>query len=161
MFAAIMMVTIGFFQAIASRVVLFGVLEGILIAVVVSILLFFKRGWWPHGAVLGQVEGQDGWHSVSSAPAAVQRPGVLVYRWEAPLFFANAGMHRDHIRRLVRDGRRVACAGRRRQSLDLESPTVSDHRRAANANARRELQAETDDPATAPKREEPLTTKET
>jgi MFS superfamily sulfate permease-like transporter len=72
---------------------------------VVSILLFFKRGWWPHGAVLGQVEGQKGWHSVSSGPAAAQRPGVLVYRWEAPLFFANAGMFREQIRRLVRDVR--------------------------------------------------------
>ncbi len=55
--------------------------------------------------MLGQVEGQEGWHSVSSAPTAEQRPGVLVYRWEAPLFFANAGMFRQQIRRLVRDGR--------------------------------------------------------
>ena len=88
-----------------AGVVFFGVLEGILIAVVLSILLFFKRGWWPHGEVLGRVEGQEGWHSVSSAPTAEQRPGVLVYRWEAPLFFANAGMFRQQIRRLVRDGR--------------------------------------------------------
>ena len=88
-----------------AGVVFFGVLEGILIAVVLSILLFFKRSWWPHGEVLGQVEGQEGWHSVSSAPTAEQRPGVLVYRWEAPLFFANAGMFREQIRRLVRDGR--------------------------------------------------------
>ena len=55
--------------------------------------------------MLGRVEGQEGWHSVSSAPTAEQRPGVLVYRWEAPLFFANAGMFRQQIRRLVRDGR--------------------------------------------------------
>jgi high affinity sulfate transporter 1 len=88
-----------------AGVVFFGVLEGILIAVVLSILLFFKRGWWPHGEVLGRVEGQEGWHSVSAAPTAEQRPGVVVYRWEAPLFFANAGMFRQQIRRLVRDGR--------------------------------------------------------
>jgi high affinity sulfate transporter 1 len=88
-----------------AGVVFFGVLEGILIAVVLSILLFFKRGWWPHGEVLGRVEGQEGWHSVSSAPTAEQRSGVVVYRWEAPLFFANAGMFRQQIRRLVRDGR--------------------------------------------------------
>jgi high affinity sulfate transporter 1 len=91
--------------AATAGVVFFGVLEGILIAVVLSILLFFKRGWWPHGEVLGRVEGQEGWHSVSSAPTAGQRPGVLVYRWEAPLFFANAGMFRQQIRRLVRDRR--------------------------------------------------------
>ena len=88
-----------------AGVVFFGVLEGILIAVVLSILLFFKRGWWPHGEVLGRVEGQEGWHSVSSAPTVEQRPGVVVYRWEAPLFFANAGMFRQQVRRLVRDGR--------------------------------------------------------
>ena len=88
-----------------AGVVFFGVLEGILIAVVLSILLFFKRGWWPHGEVLGRVEGQEGWHSVSAAPTAEQRPGVVVYRWEAPLFFANAGMFRQQIRRLVRHGR--------------------------------------------------------
>jgi high affinity sulfate transporter 1 len=88
-----------------AGVVFFGVLEGILVAVALSILLFFKRGWWPHGEVLGRVEGQEGWHRVSSAPTAEQRPGVLVYRWEAPLFFANAGMFRQQIRRLVRDGR--------------------------------------------------------
>ena len=88
-----------------AGVVFFGVLEGILIAVVLSILLFFKRSWWPHGEVLGRVEGREGWHSLSSAPTAEQQPGVLVYRWEAPLFFANAGMFRQQIRRLVRDGR--------------------------------------------------------
>ena len=88
-----------------AGVVFFGVLEGILIAVALSILLFFKRNWWPHGELLGRVEGQDGWHPVSSTPTAEQPPGVLVYRWEAPLFFANAGMFRQQIRRLVRDRR--------------------------------------------------------
>ena len=88
-----------------AGVVFFGVLEGILIAVALSILLFFKRSWWPQGEVLGRVEGQEGWHSVSSAPTAEQRSGVIVYRWEVPLFFANAGMFRQQIRRLVRDER--------------------------------------------------------
>ena len=86
-------------------VVFFGVLEGILIAVVLSILMFFKRNWWPHGAVLGRVEGQEGWHSATAARSIEQRPGVIVYRWEAPLFFANAGMFRQQIHNLVRDGR--------------------------------------------------------
>jgi MFS superfamily sulfate permease-like transporter len=91
--------------AATAGVVLFGVLQGILLAVVLSILLFFRRSWWPHGEVLGRVEGQEGWHSVQAAPAAVQRPDVLVYRWEAPLFFANAGMFRQQVRHLVRRGR--------------------------------------------------------
>jgi len=85
-----------------AGVVFFGVLQGILIAVVLSILLFFRRSWWPHGEVLGRIEGQEDWHSVGAAPTAQQLPDVLVYRWEAPLFFANAGMFRQQIHRLVR-----------------------------------------------------------
>jgi high affinity sulfate transporter 1 len=84
-------------------VVLFGVLEGIGIAVVLAILLFFRRSWWPHGAVLGQVDGLDGWHSTTVYPEARVMPGVVIYRWEAPLFFANAGSFRQQIRHLVRD----------------------------------------------------------
>ena len=80
----------------------FGVLEGILIAVVLSILLFFKASWWPHGEVLGRLDGQEGWHSVRGSAGAEELAGVLVYRWEAPLFFANAGMFRQQVRRRVR-----------------------------------------------------------
>ena len=84
-------------------VVFFGVLQGILIAVVLSILLFFRRSWWPHGEVLGRINGQDGWHSNHNGLRAQELPSVLVFRWEAPLFFANAGMFRDQVRELVRD----------------------------------------------------------
>ncbi len=83
-------------------VILFGVLEGILIAVVLSILLFFRRNWWPEGEVLGRVRDLDGWHSTQQYPEAEEADGVVVYRWEAPLFFANAGTFRQEIRKLVR-----------------------------------------------------------
>ena len=88
-----------------AGVVFFGVLEGIVIAIVLSILMFFHRSWWPHGVVLGQLDGVDGWHSIDNRPDARQLPGVVVYRWEAPLFFANAGAFRDQIRRIARDSR--------------------------------------------------------
>jgi high affinity sulfate transporter 1 len=88
-----------------AGVVVFGVLEGILIAVVLSILMFFHRTWWPHGEVLGRVEGQEGWHSVRALPEAEERSDVVVYRWEAPLFFANAGMFRQQVRHHVRQRR--------------------------------------------------------
>jgi high affinity sulfate transporter 1 len=82
-------------------VVFFGVLEGILIAIVLSVLLFFRRSWWPHGAVLGRAA--DGtWHDITGDVAVSEKHGVLVYRWEAPLFFANAGIFRDQVRALVR-----------------------------------------------------------
>ncbi len=88
-------------------VVLFGVLQGILLAVALSILLFFRRNWWPRGEVLGRVDGLDGWHALSRYPDAGEVDGVVVFRWEAPLFFANAGMFRQQIRRLrVRRGPR-------------------------------------------------------
>jgi MFS superfamily sulfate permease-like transporter len=88
--------------AATGGVVFFGVLEGILIAVALSVLLFFQRGWWPHGEVLGLVQGHEGWHSERVGPTPEERPDVLVYRWEAPLFFANAGMFQQQIRHHVR-----------------------------------------------------------
>ncbi len=87
----------------SAGVILFGVLQGIVVAVVLAILLFFRRSWWPHGAVLGTVEGLAGWHNVRRKPGARQIPGVVVFRWEAPLFFANAGSFRQQVRHLVRD----------------------------------------------------------
>ena len=59
-------------------VILFGVLQGILIAIVLAVLMFFKRSWWPHGEVLGQVDGVAGWHSVDTYPDARQLPGIVV-----------------------------------------------------------------------------------
>jgi MFS superfamily sulfate permease-like transporter len=83
-------------------VVVFGVLQGILIAIALAVLLFFRRSWWPHGEVLGRVPGIDGWHSVSAFPRAEQVPGVVVFRWEAPLFFANAAAFDRQVRTLAR-----------------------------------------------------------
>ena len=86
----------------ALGVVLFGVLEGILLAVGLSILGFFKRNWWPTGQVLGRVASlDDAWRTVEAYPDAVQTPGVVVFRWEAPLFFANASVFRQEIHQLV------------------------------------------------------------
>jgi len=83
----------------------FGVLKGILIAIVLAVLLYFRRGWWARSAVLGRVNGLDGWHDVDTHPDAHELPDVVVLRWEAPLFFANARSFRDRVRRLVRDRR--------------------------------------------------------
>jgi MFS superfamily sulfate permease-like transporter len=85
-----------------AGVILLGVLQGIVVAVVLAILLFFRRNWWPHGAILGKVGG-EGWHDLAAHPDAEQLEGVVVYRWEAPLFFANAGSFREQIRKIVRE----------------------------------------------------------
>jgi len=82
-------------------VILLGVLQGILIAVVLSILLFFRRNWWPHGEILGHVPSIGGWHNIGRYPDAQLIDDVVVLRWEAPLFFANAGIFRELIREIV------------------------------------------------------------
>jgi len=86
-------------------VILLGVLQGILIAVTLSILLFFRRNWWPHGEVLGRVHELGGWHNIGRYPDAERVPGVVILRWEAPVFFANAGIFRELIRELARTER--------------------------------------------------------
>jgi MFS superfamily sulfate permease-like transporter len=85
-----------------AGVIFFGVLEGIVAAIALSIVLFFQRSWWPHGELLGELPGQRGWHSVARHRRATQRPRIVVYRWEAPLFFANAGIFRQQVRHHVR-----------------------------------------------------------
>jgi len=82
-------------------VALVGVLEGIIIAVVLSILQFFERAWRPYHAVLGKVEGVPGYHDIKHYPEARQIPGLLIIRWDAPLFFANANLFRDLVRALI------------------------------------------------------------
>jgi high affinity sulfate transporter 1 len=86
-------------------VIFLGVLDGILVAIVLSILLFFRQYWMPRDAILGHVEELDGWHNVERFPGTQEIEGVVVYRWEAPLFFANASTFERNIRELVRDRR--------------------------------------------------------
>src|SRR5690242_19329778 len=83
-------------------VVLLGVLPGIAIAVGLSILNVFRRAWWPYDTELGRVEGLEGYHDVHSYPQARQLPGLVIYRFDGPLFFANATTFRDEIRRMAR-----------------------------------------------------------
>jgi len=73
-------------------VTLVGVLEGILIAVAVSILQIFARAWRPHSAVMGKARGVAGYHDITRYPDATLIPGLLLIRWDAPLFFANANL---------------------------------------------------------------------
>ena len=88
--------------AATAGVVLFGVLQGILVAVALSILMFFRRNWWPHGAVLGRDE-TGAWHQTDGRDDLEELPDIVVFRWEAPLFFANAGLFRQALRALVRE----------------------------------------------------------
>ena len=83
-------------------VALLGVLPGIAIAVGLSILAVFRRAWWPYDTELGQVAGLPGYHDTHTHPDARHLPGLVIYRFDAPLFFANATTFRDEIRRMAR-----------------------------------------------------------
>jgi MFS superfamily sulfate permease-like transporter len=80
-----------------------GVLLGILVAVGLSILNVFRRTWWPHQAELGRVEGIAGLHDTSSYPDADLLPGLVIYRFDAPLIFANSRMFGETLRGIAED----------------------------------------------------------
>jgi high affinity sulfate transporter 1 len=83
-------------------VALLGVLAGIAIAVALSIFNVFRRAWWPYDTELGRVDGIEGYHDLRSYPNAGHLPGLVIYRFDAPLFFANAKNFRDEVRRLAK-----------------------------------------------------------
>ncbi|MGZ8630229.1 MAG: SulP family inorganic anion transporter, partial [Actinomycetota bacterium] len=71
-------------------VALLGVLPGIVVAVALSIFNVFRRAWWPYQTRLGKVDGLPGFHDVAQYPDGAQLPGLVIYRFDAPLFFANS-----------------------------------------------------------------------
>jgi high affinity sulfate transporter 1 len=79
-------------------VALAGVLPGIVIAITIAILQFLVRAWRPYSAVLGKPSGLAGYHDITRNPDAELIPGLLILRWDAPLFFANANLFRDMVR---------------------------------------------------------------
>jgi high affinity sulfate transporter 1 len=82
-------------------VALLGVLQGIAVAVALSIFNVFRRAWWPHQTTLGRVPGMPGQHDRELHPDAEQLTGLVIFRFDAPLFFANARTFREQIRRLA------------------------------------------------------------
>jgi len=82
-------------------VALLGVVEGIFLAVALAVGAFVWRQWRPYSAVLGRVDGMKGYHDVTRYPEADRPDGLVLFRWDAPLFFANAGMFRDEVEAAV------------------------------------------------------------
>ena len=87
-------------------VVLFGALPGIVAAAALSLLVFIRRAWQPYDAVLGRVRDYKGYHDISRHPEALLVPGLTLYRWDAPLFFANAQLFREHVLEVVESAER-------------------------------------------------------
>lgn len=80
-----------------AGVVVFGAIQGIGIAVAIAVIEFLWDGWRPHSAVLGRVRGVRGYHDITRYPQAERIPGLVLFRWDAPLFFANAELFRDRV----------------------------------------------------------------
>jgi len=87
--------------AALAGVAVLGVLPGILVAIGLSLAEFVRRAWHPHHAILGRVEGRKGYHDIDRHPEAAQIPGLLLYRFDAPLFFANADFFVNGVKQAV------------------------------------------------------------
>jgi MFS superfamily sulfate permease-like transporter len=94
---------VGLSIACTIGVVVFGAIPGIGLAVGVAILEFLWDGWRPHYAILGRVTDLKGYHDITRYPEARVVPGLVLFRWDAPLFFANAELFRLRVLDAVAD----------------------------------------------------------
>ena len=78
-------------------VAVFGAIEGIGLAIVIAVIEFLWDGWRPYSAVLGRADGVKGYHDIKRYPDARLIPGLVLFRWDAPLFFANAELFHDRV----------------------------------------------------------------
>ncbi len=78
-------------------VAVFGAIPGIGLAIVIAIIEFLWDAWRPYSAVLGRAQGVAGFHDITRYPDARQIPGLVLFRWDAPLFFANAELFKQRV----------------------------------------------------------------
>lgn len=78
-------------------VAVFGAIPGIGLAIVIAIIEFLWDAWRPYSAVLGRAKGVAGFHDITRYPDARQIPGLVLFRWDAPLFFANAELFKQRV----------------------------------------------------------------
>ncbi|GAB6269777.1 MAG: sulfate permease [Smithella sp.] len=92
-----------FSMACFLGVISLGIIKGIFIAIGLALVAFIWRAWHPYDAVLGHVDGLNSYHDISRHPEARLIPGLVLFRWNAPLFFANAETFLENILRAVAD----------------------------------------------------------
>ena len=78
-------------------VAVLGAIPGIGLAIAIAIAEFLWDGWRPHSAVLGRAHGVKGYHDITRYPDARRIPGLVLFRWDAPLFFANAEFFKERV----------------------------------------------------------------
>jgi high affinity sulfate transporter 1 len=101
-------------------VALVGVLQGIIIAVALSFIAFVNQAWRPYRTELVRVDGLKGYHDVERHPEGQRIPGLVIARFDAPLFFANGAIFDDYVRAMV-----VAAPGQIRWVVVAAEPITS------------------------------------
>jgi high affinity sulfate transporter 1 len=111
--------------ACLAGVAAFGAIPGIGLAILVAVIEFLWDGWRPHSAVLGRADGIRGYHDLERYPDARLVPGLFLFRWDAPLFFANAELFQERVLAAVAASptkvRRVVVAAEPVTSVDVTS----------------------------------------
>jgi high affinity sulfate transporter 1 len=111
-------------------VAVLGAIPGIGLAVVIAVIEFLWDGWRPHSAVLGRAEGVKGYHDITRYPDARQVPGLVLFRWDAPLFFANAELFKERVLDAIRKApvpvRWLVVAAEPVTSVDITSADTLD-----------------------------------
>ncbi|MBL8200506.1 MAG: sulfate permease [Chromatiales bacterium] len=113
--------SIGCFAGVAAL----GAIPGIGLAIIVAVVEFLWDGWRPHFAVLGRANGIRGFHDITRYPEARLVPGLVLFRWDAPLFFANAELFQERVLQAVADSptpvKRIIVAAEPVTSIDVSS----------------------------------------
>jgi MFS superfamily sulfate permease-like transporter len=108
-----------------AGVAVFGAIPGIGLAIVIAVIEFLWDGWRPYSAVLGRVDGIRGYHDIQRYPEARRVPGLVLFRWDAPLFFANAELFHARVLEAVAASptpvRRVVVTAEPVTSIDVTS----------------------------------------
>jgi len=109
-------------------VAVLGAIPGIGLAIAIAVIEFLWDGWRPHYAVMGRVEGVRGYHDIKRYPTARRIPGLVLFRWDAPLFFANAEFFQQCILQAIKDSptpvKRIIVAAEPVTSIDVTSADV-------------------------------------
>ncbi|PTN48680.1 sodium-independent anion transporter, partial [Achromobacter xylosoxidans] len=112
-------------MACFAGVAVFGAIPGICLAVLIAVIEFLWDGWRPHFAVLGRVPNLRGYHDLKRYPNAALIDGLVLFRWDAPLFFANAELFQQRLMEAVEASptpvRRVVVAAEPVTSVDVTS----------------------------------------
>jgi high affinity sulfate transporter 1 len=107
-----------------------GVIAGIGLAIAFAVIEFLWDGWRPHYAVLGRVDGIRGYHDIQRYPHARLVPGLVIFRWDAPLFFANAELFHERLREAIASSpqplRRIIVTAEPVTGIDVTSADMLD-----------------------------------